>query len=85
MYISTIAISHKGQIVLPKKIRKILNSNTISLLVNDQNQILLTPINELGGIFSSYNKDTKLSFDEIREQSWQDSTLIKINNLSSEK
>jgi hypothetical protein len=68
---------------LPKRIRKILNSNTISLLVNDQNQILLTPINELGGIFSSYNKDTKLSFDEIREQSWQDSTLIKINNSSS--
>ncbi|MDR0329713.1 MAG: AbrB/MazE/SpoVT family DNA-binding domain-containing protein [Rickettsia sp.] len=85
MYISTITISPKGQIVLPKKIRKILNSNTISLLVNDQNQILLTPINELGGIFSSYNKDTKLSFDEIREQSWQDSTLIKINNSSSEE
>lgn len=83
MYISTITISPKGQIVLPKRIRKILNSNTISLLVNDQNQILLTPINELGGIFSSYNKDTKLSFDEIREQSWQDSTLIKINNSSS--
>lgn len=83
MYISTITISSKGQIVLPKKIRKILNSNTISLLVNDQNQILLTPISELGGILSSYNKDTKLSFDEIRKQSWQDSTWIKINNSSS--
>ncbi len=37
MYVSTITISSKGQIVLPKKVRKILNSNTISLLINDQN------------------------------------------------
>lgn len=80
MYISTITISSKGQIVLPKKIRNILGSNTISLLVNDQNQILLTPLNELGGVFSSYCKDTELSFDEIREKSWQESIEIKTTN-----
>lgn len=80
MYISTVTISSKGQIVLPKRIRTILNSNTVSLLVNDQNQVLLTPINTLEGALSSYNKSTNLSFAEIREQSWNDSIPTKIHN-----
>ena len=77
MYVSTITISSKGQIVLPKKIRKTLNTNVISLIINDQNQVLITPIHELGGSLSSYSKDTDLSLEEVRELSWKNTILAK--------
>lgn len=79
MYVSTVTISSKGQIVLPKKIRNTLNTNIISLIINDQNQVLITPIHELGGSLSSYSKDTDLSFEEVREQSWKNAILAKTN------
>lgn len=71
MYVSTLTITAKGQIVLPKKVRNILNTNIITLTINDQNQVVLSPISELGGVLSCYNKNTDLAFAEIREQSWQ--------------
>lgn len=78
MYVSTAIISSKGQIVLPKKIRKALNSNIVSILINERNQILLTPVRELGGSLSSYAKDTDLTFDEIREFSWKKNNAEKL-------
>lgn len=83
MYISTVTISSKGQIVLPKKIRKALNTNIISLIINDQNQILITPIHELGGSLSSYSKNTDLLFENVREQSWKDAILAKTNDSAN--
>lgn len=80
MYISTVTISSKGQIVLPKKIRNTLNTNIISLIINDQNQVLITPIHELNGSLSSYSKDTDLSFEEVREQSWKNAILAKTDD-----
>jgi bifunctional DNA-binding transcriptional regulator/antitoxin component of YhaV-PrlF toxin-antitoxin module len=85
MYVNTLIISSKGQIVLPKKIRKILGTNIISLLINDQHQIVITPVQELGGSLSSYTKDISLSFDEIREQSWKDITSPKTDHSGSEE
>jgi AbrB family looped-hinge helix DNA binding protein len=72
MYISTVKISSKGQIVLPKKVRELLGSNIISLLIDDQNHVLLTPVHELGGSLSSYKKDSTLTLEEIREQAWKE-------------
>ena len=80
MYVSTVTISSKGQIVLPKKIRNTLNTNIISLIINDQNQVLITPIHELGGSLFFYSKDTDLSFEEVREQSWKNAILAKTDD-----
>jgi AbrB family looped-hinge helix DNA binding protein len=80
MYVSTVTISSKGQIVLPKKVRKTLNTNIISLIINDQNQILITPVHELGGSLSSYSKDTDLSYEEVREHSWKNAILAKTDD-----
>ena len=48
MYINTLTISPKGQIVLPKKVRKLLNTNVVTLEVNDSSWLqeiyLLSPI-----------------------------------------
>ncbi|WP_218460436.1 AbrB/MazE/SpoVT family DNA-binding domain-containing protein [Rickettsia sp. TH2014] len=75
MYIDTLNISPKGQIILPKKIRNILKTNVISLEINDHNQILLSPLRDLSGSLADYKKNTTLSFREIREQAWQENTI----------
>ncbi|WP_316354183.1 AbrB/MazE/SpoVT family DNA-binding domain-containing protein [Candidatus Trichorickettsia mobilis] len=85
MYVSTVTISSKGQIVLPKKVRNALNTNIISLIINDQNQVLITPIHELGSSLASYSKDTDLSLEEIREKAWKNTILAKTNDFTSEE
>lgn len=80
MYVDTLTISHKGQIVLPKKIRNILKTNVISLEVNDNNQVLLSPLRDLSGSLSDYNNNTTLSFQEVREQAWKQNVMRHNNN-----
>ncbi|MCC8400004.1 MULTISPECIES: AbrB/MazE/SpoVT family DNA-binding domain-containing protein [Rickettsieae] len=80
MYINTFTISSKGQIVLPKKVRDILKSNIVTLEVNDNNQLILSPVCDLGGALSIYRKDSEPSFDEIRQQAWLDNTYSKEAN-----
>ncbi|MGI4753079.1 MAG: hypothetical protein ACRYE8_05085 [Janthinobacterium lividum] len=80
MYVDTLTISPKGQIILPKKIRNILKTNVISLEVNDNNQVLLSPLRDLSGSLSDYNKNTTLSFQEVREQAWKQNIMRHNNN-----
>ena len=76
MHISTLTISSKGQLVLPKKVRDRLKSNLVSVEVNEHNQILITAVHDVGGALASYQKDTSLTFEEIRNQAWKDSITI---------
>jgi len=76
MYINTLIISSKGQLVLPKRVRDILKSNLVSLEVNEHNQILITAVHDVGGSLASYQKDTSLTFEEIRNQAWKDSISV---------
>jgi len=73
MYVNTLSISRKGQIVLPKKVRDMLKTNLVSLEVNEHNQLLISPIHDLGGSLSTYQKPTPLTFEAIRTQAWNDS------------
>lgn len=76
MYVNTLTISPKGQIVLPKKVRNFLNTNIITLEVNDNNQVIISPIHDVGGALASYKRDTNLSFQQIRDQAWNNSVSI---------
>lgn len=73
MYVNTLSISSRGQIVLPKRVRDILQSDTISLEVNEHGQVLISPIRDLGGSLAAYQKETSLTFEDIRTQAWHDS------------
>jgi bifunctional DNA-binding transcriptional regulator/antitoxin component of YhaV-PrlF toxin-antitoxin module len=79
MYINTLTISSKGQLVLPKRVRDMLKSNLVSLEVNEHNQILITAVYDVGGSLASYQKDTPLTFEEIRNQAWKDSISVTKN------
>ena len=76
MYVNTLSVSPRGQIVLPKKARDILNSNVISLEINDRDQVLISPIRNLGGALAAYQKETPLPFETIRKQAWEDSISV---------
>lgn len=77
MYVNTLTISSKGQIALPKKIRALLGSNVVSLKINEDNQVVISPICNIGGALSSYQSNSDLSFTEVREQAWLASTNKK--------
>ena len=81
MYISTLTISNKGLILLPKKVRDILGTNTISLSINAQNQIVLSPIIELGGALSDYSTKDEIPYDEIRDKSWENHNKMDIAKI----
>lgn len=75
MLLSTVKISSKGQIVLSKKIREILNSKVISITLDDNKKISIVPVHELGGSLSSYKKDNIKSLEEgLRNEAWSEST-----------
>jgi len=79
----TVRISSKGQMVLPKKVRNVLGNNIISIRVDDNNQVTLTSVVNLASSLSLYKKDSALSFDDIRNESWKENT--KVRNHSSEE
>lgn len=72
MYIQTIKISSKGQLVLPKKVRSILGGNIISIKVDDNNLITLSTAPSLAGSLAAYVRDTAYSFKQVREKPWKD-------------
>ena len=51
------------------KIREPFNINIINKKINN-NQAMLSPIPDVGGIFSKYKKNNELSFEEIRDKAW---------------
>jgi hypothetical protein len=47
-----------------------------SLEVNDNKQVVISPINDVAGSLASYQKDTTLPFAQIREQAWNNSVSV---------
>ena len=77
MYVSTLNVSSRGQIVLPKKARQLLGTNTVSLMIDEHDQVLIAPVRELGGSLSAYRQATTADFDEIRTAAWLDQTATR--------
>jgi AbrB family looped-hinge helix DNA binding protein len=72
MFTSSLTISSKGQITLPKKVRDILSTNTVKLEVTDDNKIILLPIKNVEGSLSAYRDNNALSFQHVRETAWKE-------------
>ena len=47
--IFTTKITNKGQITIPVLMRKIINSDIISLTLTENNNILITPVRNIAG------------------------------------
>lgn len=72
----TAKITSKGQITIPKAIRKALDGDVVEFqLVNDQ--IILKPVNSVGGALKKYAKKAK-SLHEVREKAWEEVVNDKV-------
>ena len=61
----TIRITEKGQITIPHKIRNIINSDTITFSVTDDNKILISPVHDIAGSLTYYsNAETNNSVEK---------------------
>jgi AbrB family looped-hinge helix DNA binding protein len=80
MFTSSLTISSKGQITLPKKVRDILSTNTVKLEITDDNKVILLPIKNVGGSLSAYRDNNNLPFQHVRETAWKDAVENKLNN-----
>ena len=76
---TAVKITDKGQVTIPREIRKALNSKLISFSVTD-GVVILRPIHDVGGSLRAYakNAQSKKSFREIKEAAWEEAVREKI-------
>ncbi|MDO8723562.1 MAG: AbrB/MazE/SpoVT family DNA-binding domain-containing protein [Syntrophales bacterium] len=66
----TATITSKGQITLPRNVRKALGSNTVEIKVEGETVVLM-PIRSVAGALGKYAGE-KVLFDEVREKVWEE-------------
>ena len=66
----TATITSKGQLTLPRDVRKALGSNTVELKV-DGETVVLTPIRSIAGALGKY-AGGKAPFGKVREKVWKE-------------
>jgi len=69
----TLSIGPRGQITLPKKIRSLFKSNTVVLELVNNEQVIISPVPDVGGAIANYTKNSNLTFEEIRNTAWLNS------------
>lgn len=66
----TATITSKGQLTIPREVRKILDTNTVEIEVID-NEVRLRPVRSVAGALGKYvGKDAPLH--EVREKVWEE-------------
>lgn len=66
----TAKITSKGQITLPRHVRKVLDSDTVEIQIVE-GKLLLTPVRSVAGILAKYAAGEN-SLAEIRDKVWQE-------------
>ena len=66
----TATITSKGQLTLPKAVRKILGTNTVEIEVIDD-EVRLKPVRSVAGVLGKY-AGKKAPLREIREKVWEE-------------
>lgn len=73
----TATITSKGQITVPREIRKILGSTTVEFDVID-GEVRLRPVKSVAGALANYAKGKKSApLHDIREEVWGEVALGK--------
>ncbi|HHI97845.1 MAG TPA: AbrB/MazE/SpoVT family DNA-binding domain-containing protein [Thermodesulfatator atlanticus] len=67
MLVKTIKISKKGQITLPKEIRKALGTEVLKVTLQGR-QVILEPLEDLAGALKEYARPVNL--DQAKEEAW---------------
>lgn len=73
MMSKAVRVTENGQITIPKAFRDVLGSELLILETDSNNQVKLLPIKDAAGSLSQYRKDSDLTFNQIRQEAWQNS------------
>ena len=66
----TAKITSKGQVTIPKRVREILDSNTVEFVISD-NAVIVKPVKSVGGALAKYA--TKyVPLRDVRKKVWKD-------------
>ncbi|MGH8672775.1 MAG: AbrB/MazE/SpoVT family DNA-binding domain-containing protein [Burkholderiales bacterium] len=69
--VKTAKVSSKGQITLPRDVRKALGTDLVRI-VSEQGTVRIEPIADVAGSLAHYVKGRKrISFREARDKAWQ--------------
>jgi AbrB family looped-hinge helix DNA binding protein len=76
---TAVKITEKGQVTIPREIRKALNTSLISFSVTD-GVVTLRPIHDVGGSLRAYAKNavSAASFRKVKEAAWEEAVREKI-------
>lgn len=84
MITETVKITIKGQVTIPKAIRKKLKSTAVFFEVVDDD-IVIRPVKDAAGALSDYakNADPSLTIESMKEKAWEESVYEKTGKKSS--
>jgi len=71
----TAKISSKGQITLPKVVREFLHTNTLRVIIEDD-EVRIRPVHSVAGVLKQYAKKD-VSIEQAREEAWDKVTHEK--------
>jgi len=66
----TATITSKGQITLPRDVRKALGTNTVEFRVEGETVVLM-PVRSIAGALEKYGGE-KAPFKKVREKVWEE-------------
>jgi len=66
----TAKITSKGQVTIPKRVREILESNTVEFIISD-NTVIVKPVKSVGGALAKY-ATKHVPLKEVRKKVWKD-------------
>jgi AbrB family looped-hinge helix DNA binding protein len=67
---TTATITSKGQLTLPKEVRRVLDTNTVEIEMLD-GEVRLKPVRDVAGALAKYARP-EAPLHEIREKVWEE-------------
>lgn len=82
MAVKVMKVSSKGQVTLPREVRKVLGSDVVTFDVKD-GRVLLLPVKDVGGSLREYAGKRPAPFQRAREKAWEEAAREKANRADS--
>jgi bifunctional DNA-binding transcriptional regulator/antitoxin component of YhaV-PrlF toxin-antitoxin module len=70
MYSSSVKITDKGQVTIPKEVRNALGSNIICFEISQQGKVMINPVKSVYGMLNEYSTNQG-SFTNERNVAWK--------------
>ncbi len=82
MAVKVMKVSSKGQVTLPREVRRVLGSDVVTYDVKD-GRVLLLPVKDVGGSLREYAGKSPSPFRRARENAWEEVAREKASRADS--